>query len=68
MIVYALFPGLNIDNYAHLGGFVGGYAVSVLMDPLKPERVDHIVIALGCIAASLLAVVWSAIDTVQILR
>jgi rhomboid protease GluP len=48
---YALLLGLfglifaGVDNYAHAGGFVGGYLAGLLLDPLKPERVDHIVIA-----------------------
>ena len=45
---YALFMGImgfvfrGVDNAAHLGGFVGGYLASMILDPLKPERVDHI--------------------------
>ena len=34
-----IMPG--IDNYAHLGGLAGGYVVSQWLDPLKPERVNH---------------------------
>ena len=56
----ALFPG--IDNYAHLGGFGGGYFAAKMLDPLKPERIDHMVVALGCLAVSLLSVVLSVID------
>jgi len=65
---YALFMGLfgvimpGVDNYAHLGGFGGGYLASQLMDPMKPERIDHIVIGLGCLAASVLAIVWSVVS------
>lgn len=52
MIGYAVFffifgivmPG--VDNQAHLGGLVGGYTVARFMDPLQPERGDHLVIAL----------------------
>ena len=45
---YALFMGImgfifrGVDNAAHLGGFVGGYLASMILDPLKPERIDHI--------------------------
>lgn len=46
-----------VDNYAHLGGFGGGYLVAKFLDPLKPERVDHMVIALVCVAASMLSIV-----------
>ena len=40
-----IFPG--VDNYAHAGGFAGGYLAGLLLDPLKTERVDHMLIALG---------------------
>ena len=45
---YALFMGVmgfifrGVDNAAHLGGFLGGYLASLILDPLKPERIDHI--------------------------
>jgi rhomboid protease GluP len=48
-----------INNLAHLGGFGGGYLASRILDPLKPERTDHVVIALVCIAASLLSIIVS---------
>ena len=38
-------PDPGIDNYAHAGGFGGGYLAARLLDPLKPERIDHIAIA-----------------------
>jgi rhomboid protease GluP len=58
MGLFGLFmPG--IDNYAHAGGFAGGYLVSQLLDPLTPERIDHLAIAVGCLAVSLLAIAWS---------
>jgi hypothetical protein len=50
-------PG--IDNYAHAGGFLGGYAAARIMDPLTRERVDHMIIALGCLVLSAIAVVAS---------
>jgi rhomboid protease GluP len=60
MVVYAFLMS-GIDNAAHLGGFAGGYVAAVFLDPLKKERVDHVVIALGCLAASLLSVAVSLI-------
>lgn len=50
-------PG--IDNYAHAGGFAAGYLVSRILDPLTPERIDHLAIAAGCLVASLAAIGWS---------
>ncbi len=40
-----VFRGAGIDNAAHLGGFVGGYLASMVLDPLKKERIDHIAAA-----------------------
>jgi membrane associated rhomboid family serine protease len=67
LVVFGVFlPG--IDNYAHLGGFGGGFLVAHLLDPLKAERIDHMVIALLCLGASLLSVVVSIVHGVQFLR
>lgn len=52
-----LMPG--IDNYAHAGGFGGGYLVAQWLDPLKPERIDHVAIAVICLTLSLLSVAVS---------
>lgn len=60
------FPG--IDNYAHAGGFGGGYLAARLLDPLKPERVDHIAIAVLCLGASLASIMASVLHGVQFLR
>jgi rhomboid protease GluP len=49
----------NIDNYAHLGGFLGGYGAAKWLDPLEPERIDHMVWALICLGLSLLAILAS---------
>jgi rhomboid protease GluP len=52
-----LFPG--IDNYAHGGGFLGGYAASAFFNPLTRERGDHVLMAVICLAATFLAIVFS---------
>jgi len=49
----------GIDNYAHAGGFAGGYVASMWLDPLKRERMDHFVGAIACLAATVLAVIVS---------
>ena len=65
---YAFFMGVfglimpGIDNFAHAGGFAGGYLAALALDPLKPERIDHIVMALVCLAATAVAIaasVWT---------
>ena len=56
-------PG--IDNWAHGGGLLGGYVTARILDPLKPERIDHMLIAVGCLALSLLSIVASVVNGVQ---
>jgi rhomboid protease GluP len=57
-----------IDNYAHLGGFAGGYFLAKFLDPLKPERVDHMVIALICLVLSIGSVAFSVYHGLQFLQ
>lgn len=54
-----IMPG--IDNWAHIGGFAGGYLVSKLLDPLKPERMDHFLGAMACLALTAIAIVVSIV-------
>ena len=54
----------GVDNYAHAGGFVGGYLISQWMDPMQPERVVHVLLALMCIALTVLSVVVSLLHGV----
>jgi rhomboid protease GluP len=52
-----IMPG--VDNYAHAGGFLGGYAMSAFFNPLTRERGDHLLAALGCLSATLASIVFS---------
>jgi membrane associated rhomboid family serine protease len=52
-----IMPG--VDNWAHAGGFAGGYLMGRLLDPLKPERLDHLLIAVLCVVATVAAVAAS---------
>lgn len=54
----------NIDNAAHLGGFLGGYATARILDPLQPERGDHFAAALVCIGLTVLSVLASVLTVV----
>jgi membrane associated rhomboid family serine protease len=54
------FPG--VDNWAHFGGFVGGYATAKFLDPLRPERLDHLIMALICLAVTAIGIVFSIVD------
>jgi len=60
--------GLNIDNYAHIGGFIGGYLTATVFGPMTKERGDHVIIALGCLVASALAIVASIVTGLPYLR
>ncbi len=70
---YALMMGIfglimpGIDNQAHLGGFVGGYVAGLLLDPLKPERIDHLVGGAACLVVTLVAVVASFVTALPLL-
>jgi rhomboid protease GluP len=51
----------GVDNAAHAGGFIGGYLASIWLDPLKPERMDHLVGAVICLAATAIAIIASIV-------
>jgi rhomboid protease GluP len=59
-----IMPG--VDNFAHGGGFAGGYLAARLLDPLKPERIDHIMIALVCIAVTVISIAVSVVTGVSL--
>ena len=54
-----IMPG--VDNYAHAGGFVGGYLTGLWLDPLKRERMDHFVFAAVCLVLTALSILVSII-------
>ncbi len=55
-----MMPG--VDNFAHLGGFLGGYGMAKWLDPRKPEKMDHTIAAVIGLVLSLAAVVLSVIS------
>jgi len=61
MILIFGFLVRGIDNWAHLGGFAGGYICSKFLDPLKPERLDHFLAAMACIVITAVALVMSVV-------
>ena len=61
-----LMPGT--DNFAHAGGFLGGYAVSGALNPLARERGDHLLIAADCLVATALAVIVSLVRGLALFR
>lgn len=50
-----------VDNWAHLGGFAGGYLAAHLLDPRKPERPVHVALAVVCLVATVLAIAASLV-------
>jgi rhomboid protease GluP len=54
-----IMPG--VDNWAHAGGFAGGYAAGWLLNPSKAEGIDHLIGALVCLAATAAAVIASVV-------
>ena len=58
----------SVDNWAHLGGFGGGYLVAKWLDPLKPERTDHLMAAGALIVVSGLAILASFLHGLPLVR
>ncbi|MFW6368995.1 MAG: rhomboid family intramembrane serine protease [Myxococcota bacterium] len=59
-----LMPG--VDNWGHLGGFLGGYGAAWVLDPRRRERAAHVVAGLFCLVLSAASVLASIIDTVAL--
>jgi hypothetical protein len=51
----------GVDNFAHAGGFAGGYLASVWLNPLKPERQEHLIGAVVCLLAVAVSVIASVV-------
>jgi len=67
MLIFGfIMPG--IDNWAHLGGLAGGWLAAKVLDPLKPERGDHVLVAVGCLVLSLLSVAFSVVEGLKLFR
>jgi rhomboid protease GluP len=65
--ISSLTLGIGIDNWAHGGGFLGGYIVASLLDPMKPERLNHLFVALACLIATFAAIVVSIVTGLRYL-
>jgi rhomboid protease GluP len=67
MLVFGfILPG--VDNWAHLGGLGGGWLAARVLDPLKPERGDHVLAAIGCLVLSALSVGYSVVEGMKLFR
>jgi rhomboid protease GluP len=52
----------GVDNWAHLGGFLGGYGASMFFNPLTRERGDHVIVALILLFATFAAIAASVLQ------
>ncbi len=62
-VMGVIMPG--VDNGAHLGGFLGGYIAGIALDPLKREQVNHMLIAVLCLALTVVSIglsVWTILQ------
>ncbi|HVS03516.1 MAG TPA: rhomboid family intramembrane serine protease [Thermoanaerobaculia bacterium] len=58
----------GIDNWAHIGGLAGGWLLAYWLDPLQPERVDHMLVGLLLLLASLAAIGISVLTGLPLVR
>jgi membrane associated rhomboid family serine protease len=63
-----LMGNAGIDNFAHLGGFAGGYFTSAFLNPLTRERGDHTIIAMVCLGATILSIGASFLTGLRLFR
>jgi rhomboid protease GluP len=68
VIFGVLMGNSGIDNFAHLGGFAGGYFTSAFLNPMTRERGDHTIIALVCLAATALSIAASFLTGLSLFR
>jgi rhomboid protease GluP len=61
MIIFG-FLMARVDNWAHVGGFAGGYLAGMIVNPLRPERGNDVVAAVVCLLATAAAIVASLVD------
>ena len=68
-VIFGIVMGNSgIDNFAHLGGFAGGYFTSAFLNPQTRERGDHMIIAVACLAATVLSIVASIVTGLPLFR
>jgi rhomboid protease GluP len=58
----------GVDNFAHAGGFAGGYLTSAFFNPLTRERGDHLLVAVICLAGTFLAIAASLLTGLSLFR
>lgn len=67
MFVFGLImPG--VDNWAHAGGFAGGYLAATILDPVQREKPIHLVMALAALALTALSIAVSLLTGLALFR
>lgn len=61
-----IMPG--VDNYAHAGGFAGGYMTSAFLNPMTRERGDHLLVAIALLVCTALSIVASILTGLSLFR
>ncbi|HWM93671.1 MAG TPA: rhomboid family intramembrane serine protease [Thermoanaerobaculia bacterium] len=61
MIVFG-FVMPRVDNWAHIGGFAGGYLAGLLLQPQRRESPTDTALAILCLVATVASVVASLVD------
>jgi hypothetical protein len=61
-----LMPG--VDNFAHAGGFAGGWLAGYWLDPMRQERLDHLLMALACIGLVVVSIAASVVQGLSLFR
>ncbi len=67
VIFGVLMGNAGIDNFAHLGGFAGGYFTSAFLNPMTRERGDHVLVAIGCLVATIISIAASVVTGLRFL-
>lgn len=61
-----IMPG--VDNWAHAGGFAGGYLAAAVLDPVQREKPVHLLLALTALAMTALSIVASLLTGLPLVR
>lgn len=51
----------GVDNWAHIGGFIGGFLTGMVLDPRRPERGNDLALAVVCLVLTVASIVASLV-------
>ena len=66
LVIGVVFP--FVDNWAHIGGFLTGWLGAKILDPMKPERLDHLVVALVLLVLTVASIALSVATGLELPR